>query len=61
MRAARDSDAYRRAVGEVALAAREGTNLMPPIVAAVEAHDTLGEISDALRSVFGSFEETATL
>jgi len=61
MRAARDSDAYRRAVGEVALAAREGTNLMPPIVAAVEAHATLGEISDALRSVFGSFEETATL
>jgi len=61
MRAARDSNAYQQAVGEVARAAREGTNLMPAIVAAVEARATLGEISDALRSVFGSFEETATL
>ena len=42
-------------------AARDGSNLVPPIVAAVEAHATVGEIADALREVFGEFKETATL
>jgi methylmalonyl-CoA mutase N-terminal domain/subunit len=45
----------------VSRAARGGENLVPPIVAAVEAHVTLGEISNALRSAFGVYEETATL
>ena len=38
-------------------AAREGINLVPPIIAAAEAHATLGEISDALRHVFGEHRE----
>ena len=42
-------------------AARGGSNLVPPIVAAVEAKATVGEIADAMRAVFGQFEETATL
>jgi methylmalonyl-CoA mutase N-terminal domain/subunit len=37
----------------VADAAVGGANLMPPIIAAVEAKATVGEISDAMRSVFG--------
>ena len=45
----------------VAQAARDGGNLVPPIIAAVEARATVGEISDALRAVFGEYEETATL
>jgi methylmalonyl-CoA mutase N-terminal domain/subunit len=32
---------------------------MPPVIAAVEAHATLGEISDALRRVFGEHREHA--
>ena len=36
-------------------AAREGTNLVPPIIAAVEALATVGEISDTLRGVFGEY------
>lgn len=51
----RDSDAARRAVDAVREAARGTTNLMPLIVEAVKAHATLGEISDALRDVYGEF------
>jgi methylmalonyl-CoA mutase N-terminal domain/subunit len=40
-------------------AARDGSNLVPPIIAAVEAHATVGEIADALRAVFGEYRETA--
>jgi methylmalonyl-CoA mutase N-terminal domain/subunit len=38
--------------------ARSGRNLMPDIVHAVESYATVGEISDALRRVFGEYEET---
>ena len=30
---------------------------MPPILAAVEAYATIGEIADALRAVFGEYSE----
>jgi methylmalonyl-CoA mutase N-terminal domain/subunit len=30
---------------------------VPPIIAAVEQHATLGEIADALRRVFGEYQE----
>jgi methylmalonyl-CoA mutase, N-terminal domain len=36
-------------------AAKDGQNLMPHLIAAVEAYATLGEISDALRRVFGEY------
>jgi methylmalonyl-CoA mutase N-terminal domain/subunit len=61
LRASRDSDACRVAIDAVGCAARDGTNLVPPIIAAVEAAATVGEIADALRAVFGEFTETATL
>jgi len=34
-------------------------NLMPAILNAVEAYATVGEISDAMRRVFGEFQEFA--
>ena len=37
--------------------ARTGGNLVPPVLDAVEAQATLCEIADALRSVFGEYEE----
>ncbi len=40
-------------------AARGTENLMPRILAAVEARATLGEISDRLRAVFGTYRPTA--
>ncbi len=41
-----------------ASAARGSDNLVPPIIAAVEAHATLGEIADAMRGVFGEYRES---
>ena len=38
------------------LAAKSGANLMPPILQAVRAMATLGEICDTLRGVFGEYE-----
>jgi len=61
VRAGRSGDACRSALAAVSQAAGDGTNLVPPIIAAVEAQATLGEISDAMRSMFGEYEETGTL
>jgi methylmalonyl-CoA mutase N-terminal domain/subunit len=61
VRANRSTDAWRAAVTAVTQAARDGSNLVPPIIAAVEARATVGEIADAMRDVFGEYKETATL
>ena len=46
------------AVEEVA---RESANLMPPILDAVRAYATVGEIADVMRNVFGEHEEVTSL
>jgi methylmalonyl-CoA mutase N-terminal domain/subunit len=61
LRAGRDRDAALRALDAVERAARQPQNLMPPIVAAVEASVTLGEICDRLRDVFGNYQPSVTL
>jgi methylmalonyl-CoA mutase N-terminal domain/subunit len=60
-RAARDGAKADAAIAAVERAARDGANVMPPIVSAVDAHATVGEISDALRRVFGEHDETLVL
>jgi methylmalonyl-CoA mutase N-terminal domain/subunit len=58
VKAERDAEAVRTALAGVAAAAREpDTNLMPPIVDAVRAYATAGEIVDALASAFGRWTE----
>jgi methylmalonyl-CoA mutase N-terminal domain/subunit len=57
VRAARDHSAWRSALDAVSAAARSTDNLVPPIIQAVEAHATVGEISDAMRAVFGEHRE----
>ena len=57
VRAARDHGAWRSALDGVIAAARATDNLVPPIIRAVEAHATVGEISDAMREVFGEHKE----
>ena len=57
VRAARDERAWRAAIDAIAAAAADRTNLVPPVIAAVEARATLGEISDTLRSAFGEHRE----
>jgi methylmalonyl-CoA mutase, N-terminal domain len=54
-RAARDPAAAQRAAQALTDAARGATNLLPCILRAVQARATLGEIADALRSVFGEY------
>jgi methylmalonyl-CoA mutase, N-terminal domain len=61
VRAGRSAAAWEAAVADVSRAARDGANLMPPIIAAVGAQATVGEIADTLRTVFGEFQETAAL
>jgi methylmalonyl-CoA mutase N-terminal domain/subunit len=54
-RAQRDRAAAARGRADLLTAARGSGNLVPPIVAAVEAGVTLGEICADLRSVFGVY------
>jgi methylmalonyl-CoA mutase N-terminal domain/subunit len=61
LRARRDKPGATKAVAEIESRASSGENLMPAILAAVEAFVTLGEISDALRRVFGEHQETLAL
>jgi methylmalonyl-CoA mutase N-terminal domain/subunit len=53
LRASRDAAAWQSALAVVGEAARGEANLVPPIISAVEAKATVGEISDTLRRVFG--------
>jgi methylmalonyl-CoA mutase N-terminal domain/subunit len=61
MRARRDAARTKQALAEVESCARSGANLMPAICAAVETLATVGEISDALRRVFGEYQESVVL
>ena len=61
LRARRNSAQAAAAVAAVESRARSGENLMPAIAAAVEAFATVGEISDALRRVFGEYTESVVL
>ncbi len=59
-RAKRDQKPVARALGELESAARDPRGpLMEPILAAVRARATLGEISDVLRKVWGVYGATA--
>jgi methylmalonyl-CoA mutase N-terminal domain/subunit len=58
VRASRDNTQVRPTLEGVTRAARDETNLVPPIIAAVEAHATVGEIADTLRAVFGEHRES---
>jgi methylmalonyl-CoA mutase N-terminal domain/subunit len=61
MRTRRDAELWKAAIRGVEDAARSGKNLMPHIVGAVENYATVGEISDALRRVFGEHQETVVI
>ncbi len=61
LRAERDSAAATRAVDALRRAAQTEENLIPLILDAVKAYATLGEISDAMRDVFGEYRENVVL
>ncbi|MEW5740393.1 MAG: methylmalonyl-CoA mutase family protein [Myxococcota bacterium] len=54
----RDQAAVESALAKVEAACRdEKLNLMPPVIEAVKAYATLGEISDVFRKVWGQYRE----
>jgi len=61
LRARRDAGPWQAALRSVEDAARSGANLMPHILAAVEAYATVGEISDTMRRVFGEYKEAVVV
>jgi methylmalonyl-CoA mutase N-terminal domain/subunit len=61
VRAARSPAAVDAALAAVERAARRGDNVMPPLVDAVKALATLGELSDVFRRVFGRYREEPRL
>jgi methylmalonyl-CoA mutase N-terminal domain/subunit len=61
LRAKRDSARTQAALAELQRRAATTENLLPAILNAVEAHATVGEISDALRRVFGEYQESVVI
>ncbi len=61
VRASRDAALVARRLDELEAAARTDTNLMPPILAAVEAYATVGEIAGRLARVFGEHRADASV
>src|SRR5690606_24810669 len=58
-REARDDAAVRAALERMVAAARTDENLIPPMLDAARAEATLGEICNALRSLWGVYREPA--
>jgi methylmalonyl-CoA mutase, N-terminal domain len=52
---------WRTSLDRVTEDARAGANLMPAILEAVESSATVGEIAEAMRSVFGEYQESVVI
>ncbi|MFI5097178.1 MAG: methylmalonyl-CoA mutase [Candidatus Acidiferrales bacterium] len=61
LRAKRDTPRAKAALAELQRRAGTTENLLPAILAAVEAYATVGEISDAMRKVYGEYQESLTI
>jgi len=61
LRGKRDTKKTQAAIAELERRAATNENLLPPILGAVEAYATVGEISDALRRAFGEYRESVVI
>jgi methylmalonyl-CoA mutase N-terminal domain/subunit len=61
IRAERDNATVRARLAELRRTAESGGNTMYPVVEAVKAHATLGEICDVFRAVWGEYREQAVI
>ena len=61
LRRRRDNSRVRKTLDALARAAEGTENTMPRLLDAVRAYATLGEITDTLRAVFGTYQETPHL
>ena len=56
LRRQRDDKVFTRSLEELKSVASEGGNLMPPTLEAIRAFATVGEVSGALRDIFGEWQ-----
>ena len=61
LRVRRDAARWQTSLRGVEDAARNGTNLMPTVLEAVESYATVGEIATTLRNVFGEYHEAVVI
>jgi methylmalonyl-CoA mutase N-terminal domain/subunit len=61
LRAKRSQTRWQQGIDAVKERARNGDNLMPAILEAVESNCTVGEIAGTLRAVFGEYRETVVI
>ena len=61
LRKTRDNDALARALDALRQTARKNGNTMYPLLDCVRAYATVGEMCDALREVWGEYEEVAVI
>jgi len=61
LRRKRDGKAVRDALEKLETSCRGKDNVMPPILSAVRAYATIGEISDVMRGVFGTYRGKVTV
>ena len=61
VRAERDPAAWEAAMNRLEECARGDANLLPPMIEAVKAYATVGEVCDRLRSVWGEHRELITV
>lgn len=61
LRKRRDNTKVEKALKEIKVSALNDENLMYPIIEAVKSYATLGEISDSLRQVFGTYREASII
>jgi len=57
LKKSRDNEKVNSVLSELEKTAQSNSNLMPAIINSVESYATLGEISDTLRNVFGTYHE----
>jgi methylmalonyl-CoA mutase N-terminal domain/subunit len=60
LRQARDNTLLQQKLKQLEEAAQQTKNIMPSILEAVRAYGTIGEISDVLRSAWGTYEESTS-
>ena len=61
VREMRDESRVRNALAGLESAARGSSSIVPPTIEAVRAYSTVGEISETLRGVFGSYQPDAVI
>ena len=61
LRSRRNKSEWQAAIARIKDCATSGGNLVPPVIEAVEKNCTVGEISNALREVFGEHRETVVI